>query len=193
MISHADETKRKRALISRYAYQCPESPLMTSCADQCRFAGSHRKNASARISSHAHRSTFATIRNNQATRPSHNDIVMMQMSHLQNHKQRKRNNTNNASVISANVSPGHNAIVICRLWSQAFVTFCNISSAYHFHKLGLSVQTYYVTVENRHKYACTIVRLYYYASMLLCAYNDVVICTYADMSIKTYNDSVMMR
>lgn len=34
MISHADGTKLKRALISRYSYQCPESPRMTSCADQ---------------------------------------------------------------------------------------------------------------------------------------------------------------
>ena len=137
------------------------------------------------------KSTFATIRNNQAIRPSYNAIVIMQISHLQNYKQRKPDNTNNASVISANVSPGGNDIVICRFWSQAFVTFRNISSAYYSHKLGLSVQTYYVTVENWHKYACIIVRLYYYASMLLCACNDIVICAYRHMRIKTYNGSVI--
>jgi hypothetical protein len=137
------------------------------------------------------KSTLATIRNNQAIRPSYNAIVIMQMLHLQNHKQRQRDNANNASVISANVSPGRNDIVIYRLWSQAFVTFCNISPAYHFHKLGLSVQTYYVTVKNWHKYAYTIVRLYHYASMLPCAYNDIVICAYADMRIKACNGSVM--
>ena len=151
------------------------------------------RNAGARVKYRMMRqkSTLATIRNNQAIGPSYNAIVMMQMSHLQNYKQQQRDNANNASVISANVSPGHNDIVICRFWSQAFVTFCNISSVYHSHKLGLSVQTYYVTVENWHKYACTIVRLYYHAPMRLCAYNDIVICAYADMRIKAYNGSVI--
>jgi hypothetical protein len=127
----------------------------------------------------AHRSTVATFRNI----PANNAIVIMQTTQAQNHKQRHRDNANNASVIMARVSSRHNAIVISRFQAQAFVTFRNISSAYHFYKLGLSVQTYYVTVENWHKYACTIVRLYYYASMRLCAYNDIAICAYAHKSI----------
>jgi hypothetical protein len=135
------------------------------------------RNAGARVKYRMMRqkSTLATIRNNQAIGPSYNAIVMMQMSHLQNYKQQQRDNTNNPSVISANVSPGHNAIVIYRLWSQAFVTFCNISSAYHSHKLGLSVQTYYVTVGDCHKYKCTIVQTYYHAAMRDASYNDMVI------------------
>lgn len=80
-----------------------------------------------------------TIRNNQAIRPSHNAIVIMQTTQAQNDKQRKRDNANNASVISAIRSSRHNGIVISRSRAQVFVMFCNTSSAYLSYKLGLSV------------------------------------------------------
>jgi hypothetical protein len=95
---------------------------------------------------------FATIR-------PHNAIVIMQTTPLLCHKQRKRDNTNNASVIMAN-RRAHNAIVISRFRRQAFVTFCNISSACLSHRLGLygalvlcdssglaQVQTYYLPID----------------------------------------------
>ena len=129
------------------------------------------------------KSTFATFRNNQAIRPSHNGIVIMQTTQAQNGKQRHRDNANKASVISAIKESRHNGIVISRFQAQVFVTFCNISSAYHSHKPGLSAQTYYVTVENWHKYKCTVVRLYYYAPMRICGYAHTTIWAYDHMRI----------
>lgn len=43
LISDADRKAVERPLISRYAYQCPESLEMTSCANQWPGAGSHRR------------------------------------------------------------------------------------------------------------------------------------------------------
>lgn len=65
------------------------------------MAATKEKNAHARTMAPAHRSSCATFRNNQAIRPSHNAIVIMQTTQAQNHKQRKRDNANNASVILA--------------------------------------------------------------------------------------------
>lgn len=114
------------------------------------------------------KSTLATFRNI----PGNNSSVIMQTTQARNHKQRKRDNANNASVIMARVSWRHNAIVISRFQAQAFVTFCNISSVYRSYKFGLSVQTYYVTVGGWHKYKCTTVQAHYYALMRGAPYND---------------------
>jgi len=136
------------------------------------------------------KSTVETIRNNQAIRGSYNGIVIMQTTQAQCHKQRKRDNANNASVIMASCR-AHNAIVISRCHRQAFATFCNISSAYRSYKLSLLVQTYYVTVGNWHKCRCAIssayvtdkpgllVQAYYYAAMSIQRYRHMSICGWA--------------
>ena len=136
------------------------------------------------------KSTVEAIRNNQAIRGSYNGIVMMQTTQTQYHKQRKRDNANNANVIMASCR-AHNAIVISRFHRQAFVTLRNISSAYHSHKLSLLVQTYYVTIEDWHKCRCTIssayvtdrpglsVQVCYYAAMGIQRYRHMSICGWA--------------
>lgn len=93
----------------------------------------------AKYSTTRQKSTAETIRNNQAIRPSHNGIVILQTTQAQNHKQRKRDNVNNASVIWAIRPSRHNGIVISRSRAQAFVTKRNISSAYLSYRLSLSV------------------------------------------------------
>jgi sugar diacid utilization regulator len=101
-------------------------------------ATNKRKRARARITAPAKQSTVATFRNNQAIRGSYNAIVIMQTTQAAFHKQRKRDSANNANVIMAK-HMAHNAIVISSSHGQAFVTFRNISSAYHSHKLSLSI------------------------------------------------------
>ena len=130
----------------------------------------------AKYSMTAKKSTVETIRNNQAIRPSHNGIVIMQATQAQNVKQHKRDTANNASVILANAPSRHNGIVILRSRAQGFVTFRNISSAYLSYRLSLSIQTYYVTVEDWHKYRRTIVQAYCYAPMRIQRYCDMIIC-----------------
>lgn len=134
-----------------------------------------------------------TIRNNRAIRTSHNGIVIMQTTQAQNDKQRKRDNVNNVSVILANVSSRHNGIVILRSRAQAFVTKRNISAAYLSHKPGLSVQAYYVTVENWHRYRCTIVHAYYYAAMRILRYRYMIICVYAHKNIKQQRYKIILK
>jgi len=146
--------------------------------------GNAHASARANITRAAHWSTLATFRNIQQITASHNTIVIVQITQPQNHRQRKRDNANNvsvmlannASVILANVSSRHNGIVILRSRVQAFVTKRNISSAYLSYRLSLLVQTYYVTIEDWHKYACTAVRLYYYAAMRIQRYRHMIIC-----------------
>jgi hypothetical protein len=117
----------------------------------------------------AKRSTAVTFRNI----PAHNAIVIMQTTHTAFHKQRKRDNINNASVmLLCSISRNH-GIVILRFGSQVFVTFRNISSAYHFHKPGLLVQAYYSTG----------VLLCAYAGMRIQRYGDMGICGYAHRRI----------
>ena len=131
---------------------------------------SKEKNAHARTMATTLRSSGAIFRNI----PGHNAIVIMQ-----GHRQRKRDNTNNASVILLCPSSRNHGIVILRFCMQAFVTFRNISSAYHSHKPGLSVQTCYVTVGDWHKYRRTIVQAYYYAAMRIQRYCNMIICGWA--------------
>jgi hypothetical protein len=69
VISTADRLTIERPLISGYAYLCLESLGMTSCADQCRLAGSHETIARARITTCAHKASVATFSNNR--RPYH--------------------------------------------------------------------------------------------------------------------------
>ena len=109
--------------------------------------------ARAKYSMMRQKSTVETIRNNQAIRPSYNAIIMMQMPHLQNHKQRKRDNANNASVISTIRPSRHNAIVISRFRAQAFVTKRNISSAYLSYKPGLSLTSGIRDTNTNHDHA----------------------------------------
>ena len=151
-------------------YGLPQAPNMPAANK-----GAAHASARANITRAAHRSTLATFRNNQAIRPSHNTIVIMQITQPQNHRQRKRDNANNVSVMLANMSSRHNAIVISRSCAQVFVTKRNISFAYLSHRLSLLVQAYYVTIENWHKYACTTVRLYY-AAMRIQRYRHMIIC-----------------
>jgi len=98
------------------------------------------KRASARNTMpHAKRSSAATFRNI----PAHNAIVIIQTTHTAFHKQRKRDNANNASVVLLCSLSRNNGTVISRFRSQVFVTFRNISLAYLSHKAGLLVQAYY--------------------------------------------------
>ena len=130
----------------------------------------------ASITRAAHRSIVAIFRNIQQITASHNAIVIMQTMQAQNHKQRKRDNANNASVMMANVSSRHNGIVISRSCVQAFVTKQNISFAYLSHRLSLSVQVHYMTAQDWHKYVCTMVRLYYHVVMRIQRYRYMRIC-----------------
>ena len=142
-----------------------------------------RKRAPARITATVQKSSAAIFRNIQPLTtfdaisascatfrniPAHNAIVIMQTTQTAFHKQRKRDNANNTSVIMASRS-AHNAIVISRFYGQAFVTFRNISSAYLSYRLGL-----------------------YSTPVLLCGYTHTAISVYAHMRIKAYNGSVMM-
>lgn len=117
----------------------------------------------------AKRSSAATFRNI----PAHNAIVIIQTTHTVFHKQRKRNNANNASVVLLCSLSRNNGIVISRSRSQVFVTFRNISSAYLSHKAGLLVQVYYSTG----------VLLCAYADMRIQRYGDMIICGYAHRRI----------
>jgi hypothetical protein len=146
--------------------------------------GTAHASARASITRAAHWSTLATFRNIQQITASHNAIVIMQTTQAQNHKQRKRDNANNASVMMASVSSRHNGIVISRSRAQAFVTKRNISPAYLLHRLSLLAQVYCMTVQDWHKYACAIVHLYYYAHMRIQRYRHMIICAYAHKSIK---------
>lgn len=139
------------------------------------------------------KSTVETIRNNQAIRPSHNGIVIMQTTQAQNNKQRKRDNADNANVMMPGVSPRHNGIVISPCYAQAFVTKRNISAAYLSHKPGLSVQAYYVTVKDWHKYMRTIVHAYYYAAMRILRYRYMIICTYEHKIIKQQRCKIILK
>lgn len=159
-------------------YGLPQAPNMPATSK-----GTAHTSARADITRAAHWSTLATFRSIQQVTASYNTIVITQTTQAQNHKQRKRDNANNVSVMLANMSSRHNAIVISRSCAQAFVTKRNISFAYLSHRLSLLVQAYYVTIENWHKYACTTVRLYYVA-MRIQRYRHMIICAYAHKSIK---------
>jgi hypothetical protein len=110
----------------------------------------------------AKQSTAATFRNI----PAHNAIVIMQTTQTLCHKQRKRDNTNNASVITAK-HRAHNAIVISQSRGQAFVTLRNISSAYLSHKTGL-----YSTLALLCLYAHMRISLYRYMTICGKAHNE---------------------
>lgn len=137
--------------------------------------------AHARTISPAKQSTAATFRNI----PAHNAIVIMQTTQTAFHKQHKRDNANNTSVIMANCR-AHNAIVISRSHRQAFVTKRNIDSAYLSYRRSL-----YSTFVLCDTSGLALVRLYYSMPVLLCGYAHTTISAYAHMRIKTYNDSVM--
>jgi hypothetical protein len=139
--------------------------------------------AYARITKAAERSAAATFRNIQPLTtfdaisascatfrniPAHNTIVIMQTTQTAFHKQRKRDNANNTSVMMVSRRT-YNAIVISRSHRQAFVTFRNISSAYLSYRLSL-----------------------YSTPVLLCGYAHTTISVCAHMRIKAYNGSVMM-
>ncbi len=126
--------------------------------------------AHARTISPANQSTAATFRNI----PAHNAIVIMQTTQTAFHKQRKRDNANNASMIMVK-HRAHNAIVISQSRGQAFVTFCNISSAYLSYKASLC-STFVLCATSE----LAQVRLYYSTPVLF-------------MSVCAYNGSVMMR
>lgn len=130
----------KAATIARRCVDARGSGMVRApTSGQMRANKEGNAHACAKYSMARQKSTVETIRNNQAIRPSHNGIVMMQTTQAQNDKQRKRDTANNASVMMAKVSSRHNGIVIVRSCAQAFVTKRNISSAYLSHKLGLSV------------------------------------------------------
>jgi hypothetical protein len=113
---------------------------------------------------------FATIR-------PHNAIVIMQTTQALWHKQRKRDNANNASVIMAN-SRAHNAIVMSRFRRQAFVTFRNISSAYLSYKASLC--SAFVLCDTSE---LALVRMCYSTPVLLCLYAHMRISSYCYMII----------
>jgi len=115
-----------------------------------------KMNAHARTMAPTKQSTAEIFRNI----PAHNAIVIMQTMQTLCHKQRKRDNTNNASVIMVK-HRAYNVIVISRFCGQAFVTFRNISSAYLSHKAGLY---------------STPVLLCLYAHMRISPYRYMIIC-----------------
>jgi len=105
---------------------------------------------------------------------ANNASVIVQTTQLGYCKQRKRYRVYNASVVSLSPPLRHNVIVISRSGRQAFVMFRNISSAYHSHKPGLSVQAYYSTG----------VLLCGYAGCVIQRYRHMIICGYAQRGIK---------
>ena len=113
--------------------------------------------------------------------PAHNTIVIMQTTQTLCHKQRKRDNTNNASVVLLCPESRNNGIVISRFCKQVFVTFRNISSAYLSHKCSL-----YSTFVLRDTLRLALVRLYYSTPVLLCGYEHMPICAYEHRSICGY-------
>jgi len=115
----------------------------------------------------AKQSTAATLRNI----PAHNAIVIMQTTQTLYHKQRKRDITNNASVILLCPESRNNGIVILRFCKQVFVTFRNISSAYLSHKCGL-----YSTFVLCDTSGLALVRLCYSTPVLLCGYEHMRVC-----------------
>jgi hypothetical protein len=112
------------------------------------------RNIPARTMARPLMASAATFLNNQQIAASHNAIVIMQ-----NHKQRKRDNANNKSVIITIASSRHNGIVISRSRAQAFVTKRNISSAYLLHKLGLSLTSGSPDTNTHHDHAPIRIRM----------------------------------
>ncbi len=131
----------------------------------------------------ANQSTAATFRNI----PAHHAIVMMQTRQTLCHKQRKRDDANNASVMMAD-GTGNKGIVISRLCGQGFVTFRYINSAYMTDRPGL-----YSTPVLCDSSGLALVRLYYSTPVLLCRYAHITISLYDHMPIAAYNGSVMKR
>lgn len=129
--------------------------------------------AHARTISPAKQSTAATFRNI----PAHNAIVIMQTTQTAFNKQRKRDSANNANMIMVN-RRAHNAIVISPSRGQAFVTFCNISSAYLSYRLSLC--STFVLCDTS---GLALVRLYYSTTVLLCLYAHMRISSYRYMII----------
>ncbi len=171
-------------------------------------ATNKRKRAPARITATDQKSSAAIFRNIQLpitlggilascaifrNTPAHNAIVIMQTTQAAFHKQRKRDNTNNASVIMTNCR-AHNAIVISRSHRQAFVIKRNISSVCLSYRTSL-----YSTfapcdtsgLAQAHVYYSTPVLPCGYAHTTISAYAHTTISAYAHMSIKAYNDSVI--
>jgi hypothetical protein len=114
---------------------------------------------------------FATIR-------PHNAIVIMQTTQALWHKQRKRDNANNVSVILLCTESRNNGIVILRFCRQVFVTFRNISSAYLSYKVSLC--STFVLCDTSE---LALVRMYYSTPVLLCLYAHMRISPYRYMSI----------
>ena len=83
----------------------------------------------------------------------------MQITQAQNHKQRHRDNANNASVISAIRPSRHNGIVISRSRAQVFVTKRNISSVYLSYKPGLSLTSGIRDTNTNHDHAPIRIRI----------------------------------
>lgn len=142
-----------------------------------------RKRVHARTMATAKQSTAATFRNI----PAHNTIVMMQTTQKLCHKQRKRDDANNASVMMTN-GAGNNGIVMSRWCGQGFVTFRYISSAYVTDRPDL-----YSTPVLCDSSGLALVRLYYSTPVLLCRYAHITISLYDHMLIVAYNGSVMKR
>jgi hypothetical protein len=151
-----------------------------------------RKRAPARITATVQKSSAAIFRNIQPpitfdaisascatfrNIPAHNAIVIMQTTQTAFHKQRKRDNANNASVMMVSRS-AYNAIVISPSRGQAFVTFRNISSAYLSYRLGLCSMLALCDT-----WRLAQVHVYYSTPVLLCGYAHTTISAYAHMSI----------
>jgi len=139
---------------------------------QMRASKERNAHACAKYSMMCQKSTVETIRNNQAIRGSYNGSVIMQTTQTAFHKQRKRDNANNASVIMA-IRSAHNAIVISRFYGQAFVTFRNISSAYLSYRLSL--YSAFVLCDSS---GLALVHVYYSTPVLLCGYAHMRISPY---------------
>lgn len=156
------------------AARCLDAPggEMVRAHTSVQMRASKEGNAGARVKYRMMRqkSTLATIRNNQAIRPSYNAIVMMQMLHLQNHKQRKRDNTNNASVISCIPQVQYAAM---RIQRYAHILLCSYAD--------MSIQQYGDIL-----YATTVISqstqlLYLNQRKHYIVYATTVICGYAHM------------
>jgi len=163
-------------------------------------ATNKRKRAPARITATDQKSSAAIFRNIQLpitlggilascaifrNTPAHNAIVIMRTTQTAFHKQHKRDNANNTSVIMTNCR-AHNAIVISPSHRQAFVIKRNISSAYLSHRTTL-----YSTFAPCDTSGLAQAHVYYSTPVLPCGYAHTTISAYAHMSIKVYNDSVI--
>jgi hypothetical protein len=149
---------------------------MTSCADQCRLAGSHRKNARARTASPAALSTRPIGTPSTAVDAEGHGLGAVLLITLRRPYERETvgladQNTDHwrKPLLSQNGSGWPIGIVItdARCYERRSGSLADTAADRK--RLPILVRTSISgRSEDWHEYACTIVRLYYYAAMRIC-------------------------